>query len=211
MAMPTRRATLSATGAAAVSAIARGARAERATRPEQPVSELYSALEAVMRAGRGAAFTERFNALAPVVERVFDLDTVLKVSVGVRWQSFDQPTQERLASAFRRFTIASYAANFDKYEGEKLEVLPDARVSGGDRVVRTRIAGEAVDAVRLDYVMRDFGSAWRVVDVLADGSISRVAVQRSDFRAILAGGGAEALIKSLHRKVSDLSGGALSA
>ena len=50
---------------------------------------------------------------------------------------------------------------------------------------------------------------WRAVDVLLDGSISRVAVQRSDFRKLLDPGDASALIASLEKKVSDLSGGAL--
>ena len=45
--------------------------------------------------------------------------------------------------------------------------------------------------------------------LLAAGSISRVAVQRSDFRRILSNGGGNALLASLQRKTSDLSGGAL--
>ena len=51
---------------------------------------------------------------------------------------------------------------------------------------------------------------WRAVDVLLDGSISRVAVQRSDFRTS-AGRAAmpTPLIASLREKVADLSGGAL--
>ena len=68
------------------------------------------------------------------------------------------------------------------------------------------------DPIRLDYVMRDENGKWRAVDVLLDGSISRVAVQRSDFRKILAErrrGCAE--IASLRRKISDLSDGALSS
>jgi phospholipid transport system substrate-binding protein len=57
--------------------------------------------------------------------------------------------------------------------------------------------------------MRQEGSAWKVVDVLADGSISQVAVQRSDFRRLVSRGGAQALIQSLNQKTNDLSGGAL--
>ena len=59
--------------------------------------------------------------------------------------------------------------------------------------------------------MRDGSGAWRAVDVLLEGSISRVAVQRSDFRKILASGDADALIASLRRKIADLSDGALSS
>ena len=63
------------------------------------------------------------------------------------------------------------------------------------------------DSHELDYVMRQTPSGWRVVDVLADGSISRVAVQRSDFRRLLARGGAAALAESLRTKSADLSSG----
>jgi phospholipid transport system substrate-binding protein len=65
--------------------------------------------------------------------------------------------------------------------------------------------------MRLDYVMRDDGGTWRAVDVLLNGSISRVAVQRSDFRKILSSGDPDALISSLRRKIADLSDGALSS
>ena len=40
-----------------------------------------------MRTGHTTPFPQRFDALAPVVDQVFDLETVLKVSVGLRWDS----------------------------------------------------------------------------------------------------------------------------
>ena len=57
--------------------------------------------------------------------------------------------------------------------------------------------------------MEQTPSGWKVVDVLAAGSISRVAVQRSDFRHLLSNGGGDALLASLRRKTADLSGGTL--
>jgi phospholipid transport system substrate-binding protein len=46
-----------------------------------------------------------------------------------------------------------------------------------------------------------------VVDVLTDGTISRVAVQRSDFQQLLQSGGvAAALTAGLQRNVANLSG-----
>jgi phospholipid transport system substrate-binding protein len=61
----------------------------------------------------------------------------------------------------------------------------------------------------LAYVMRQTPAGWRAVDVLADGSISRVATQRSDFRGLLSSGGGSALVASLQNKVASLSGGAI--
>ena len=78
---------------------------------------------------------------------------------------------------------------------------------GNEQVVQTRIIPLAGITHELDYVMRKVGADWRVVDVLADGSISRVAVQRSDFRHLLQRGGAQNLADSLHRKFTDLSDG----
>jgi phospholipid transport system substrate-binding protein len=205
-----RRALLPSLTAAALMAVG-PVRAEPNGDLGQPLTDLYSGLEAAMRAGRTTPFTRRFDALAPVVDRAFDLATVLKVSVGGRWDSMDPASQARLVEAYRRFTIATYVANFDKYEGEHFQVLPGARDLGADRVVQTQIVSGNGDRVRLDYVMRDDAGTWKVVDVLLNGSISRVAVQRSDFRKILAHGDADALIASLRQKIVDLSNGALSS
>ena len=76
--------------------------------------------------------------------------------------------------------------------------------------MQTKIISSSGESHELDYVMRQEGGAWKAVDVLADGSISRVAVQRSDFRRLVSRGGAQALIESLNQKTTDLSGGALS-
>lgn len=210
----TRRTLLLSASALAVAG-ARPAAAQGTDAPvnpsmEAPLRELYAGLETVMKAGHGTPFSQRFDTLAPVVDKVFDLETVLKVSIGMRWDTMPPDVRERLLKAFRRFTVATYVANFDKYEGEQFQVLPGTRDSGTDRIVGSEIVGGG-QKFRLDYVMRDGNGVWRVVDVLLDGSISRVAVQRSDFRKILASGDANALITSLKRKIVDLSDGALSS
>ncbi|HET6308063.1 MAG TPA: ABC transporter substrate-binding protein, partial [Rhodopila sp.] len=123
----------------------------------------------------------------------------------------DPAVQGRLLDVFRRFTVATYVANFSKYDGEQFQILPGARDSGSDRIVPTEIVSGSGDRVRMDYVMRADSGTWRAVDVLLEGSISRVAVQRSDFRKILESGDADGLITSLRRKIVDLSDGALNS
>jgi phospholipid transport system substrate-binding protein len=187
------------------------ARADTTDAVDRPLVELHRALEATMRAGRSISFSRRFDALAPVVDHVFDLETVLKVSVGARWDSMDDDVRNRLLRAYRRFTVATYVANFDKYDGETFRIIPGLRNAGADRIVGTEIINDGGEHFRMDYVMRDVRGSWRAVDVLLEGSISRVAVQRSDFRKILANGDPDALIASLKRKIADLSDGALSS
>jgi phospholipid transport system substrate-binding protein len=174
-----------------------------------PVEQLHAGLIGIMKAGRAAPFRQRYEMIAPVVTRTFDLEIILRHAVGVRWTSLPADQQAALADAFRRYTIASYVANFDGYSGERFEVVPAIRAVGGDRVVSTRIVAPSGKAHALDYVMRQEGVGWKVVDILAEGSISRVAAQRSEMRSVLADTGSAGLLVSLRQKTAELSGGIL--
>jgi phospholipid transport system substrate-binding protein len=115
-----------------------------------------------------------------------------------------------LRTAFLRYTVATYAANFDSYAGQVFQLSPTVRDLGDGRViVQTRIVSTDGTARSLDYLMRDGQSGWKAVDVLENGTISRVAVQRSDFRRLLENGGVPALMAALQQKVVTLSGGML--
>ena len=188
-----------------------GARAMADTAAVAPIRELCDSLLGIMRAGTSTPFAQRFDRLAPAVERAFDLPAILQLSVGPTWASLPPDQQAALLTAFRRYTIANYVNSFDNYNGQRFDILPDTKaLPSGEQVAQTRIISNSGESHELDYVMRQGGGTWKAVDVLADGSISRVAVQRSDFRRLVSRGGASALIDSLKRKTSDLSGGAMS-
>lgn len=191
-------------------AVLAASRAIAGSAPVTPVRELCDALIGIMKAGQATPFQQRFAMLAPVVDRVFDLPAILQVSVGPNWAGTPPGQQASLEVAFRRYTMANYVSNFDNFTGQHFEVQPDAKsLPNGEQLVQTKIISPSGETHELDYVMRNVGGGWKVVDVLADGSISRVAVQRSDFRRLVARGGAQALIESLNQKTTDLSGGAL--
>ncbi|MBV8523664.1 MAG: ABC transporter substrate-binding protein [Acetobacteraceae bacterium] len=175
-----------------------------------PVQRLNAALLAIMKSGSRTSFQQRYEALAPVIEQTFDLQPGLQLSLDPRWASFSSGEQAQLMTAFRRYTVANYVANFAGCPGQSLAISPDIRVLlNGDRIVNTTIASPGKASHRLGYVMRQTPSGWKAVHVLAPGSISRVAKQRSDFRAVLSTGGSSALVATLERKVYDLSGGRL--
>ena len=175
-----------------------------------PIRELCDSLLGIMRAGQSTPFAQRFATLAPAVERAFDLAAILQLSVGPSWSSLAADQQSALLTAFRRYTVANYVNSFDNYNGQRFDISPDTKgLPNGEQVAQTRIISSSGESHELDYVMRQEGGGWKAVDVLADGSISRVAVQRSDFRRLVSRGGAQALIESLNQKTTDLSGGAL--
>lgn len=180
-----------------------------------PIAELQAGLLAQMKAGRAVPFATRYARLAPLIERVFDLPFILRVSVGQRWTELAEDDRTRLLDAFRSYTVSSYATNFDSYRGERFVILPDKRSVEEKVVVATEIVPSSGTPTRLDYVLRpeegEGGVRWKAIDVLLDGSISQVAVQRSEFQGLLAAGGAAKLIAALRRKTADLAAGAHSA
>lgn len=196
--MITRRSTL------LIALAATAARAESAA--AAPIAAFGAALIGVMRQGRATPFAARAQALGPAVDGAFDLATILRASVGLRWGGIAPATQAQLLAAFRDFSVATWVANFDEYAGERFEVEPTTRKAGADEVVTTRIRPASGDPTRLDYVMHQGAEGWRAVDILLDGTISRVAVQRSDFRAILAKG-ETALLDMLRAKAAELAAG----
>lgn len=197
-----------AAGAALLPLGWRSAAAQGASGALAPIERLDSALLAAMRAGDSTSFVQRYRMLEPVIEAVFDLQAVLAESVGFAWFALPSQQKAELAAVFRRYTVSTYTANFNQYDGQTFRVAPAARpLADGRVIVATDFVPRDGSPKALNYVMKQNPRGWQVVDVLADGAISRVAVQRSDFAALLASGGASALIAGLQRKVSSLSGG----
>lgn len=183
------------------------ARAAELAAPARPIAALNAALLAAMKAGASESFAARAAALKPAVEQAFDLAAILRASVGSRWAGFTAVAQAALLEAFTRFTVATWTANFDKYDGERFEIAPELRTVGAERVVSSRIIPRDGAPTRLDYVMRESGGAWKAVDVLVDGTISRVATQRSDFRSLVSGGDPQKLLATLRDKADKLAAG----
>ena len=175
--------------------------------PAAPIKALDAALVTAIKTGH-APFTSRYQALAPAVDHAFDLPHVLKTVVGLRWTTIPPDAQAKLLATFRAYTISSYASNFDSGEGTAIQSLPGLRSVGADQVVSTQIVPKTGEATRIDYVMRHGANGWQAIDVLEEGTISQAAVQRSDFRALLASG-PDKLIASLQSKIDTLSGGTI--
>jgi phospholipid transport system substrate-binding protein len=211
MIRPGRRALLQIALLAPFAAPRRTRAAAAQSTPMDPILALNNGLLAVMKAGKSVPFSERYNILSRIVENTFDIPDILRRCVGPGWNTLPAREQAQLLEVFQRFTTASYIASFNSYAGQRFEIEPSPRAAGNDVVVETRILPMNGEPSRLDYLMRAQGNVWRVVDVLLDGTISRVAVQRSDFRRFLSSQGSSALISSMQQKIAALSDGSVSS
>jgi phospholipid transport system substrate-binding protein len=176
-----------------------------------PVSALDTALIAVMKAGSAnASFQSRYDQLDPAVVKTLNLPVILQNSVGVEWSTIPAAQQSQLEKVFEQFTVASYVNGFSSYGGQQIQLLPAERDLGTKKIVETQIVPpDGSPPTRLDYVMADGEDGWQATDVLFNGTISKVAVQASDFSSLVNSGDASQLIAALKTKIATLSGGAL--
>ena len=180
----------------ALTFFAPAARADAADPATPAVQGFYTTLLECMKGGKTLGAQGRFDKLKPVVEKTFDLATMVKYAVGPAWSTTSPEDQKALTDSFARMTVAQYAGNFSSFDGEKFTVEPKAEIRGTDHYVKTALVAKD-QTVAFIYRMRQSGTDWRIIDILLDGSISQLSVYRSDFAATLKSGGAAALVKKI--------------
>jgi phospholipid transport system substrate-binding protein len=165
------------------------------------VQTLVTALLKSMRAGPAEPMAERYRSLEPVIEQVFALPLVTRLSVGPEWANFSPDQQKEMIAAFTRFTVANYAHNFRDFDGQKFEIDDNVLSRGADKIVQTRVTPLHDTPVNLLYRMHEVEGTWKIIDVFSNG-VSELTLRRSDFAVAIASGGAPVLIAHLN-KASD--------
>ena len=173
---------------------------------QAPVAALDQGLIGIMKSGKSAGMRGRSSAIAPVVDRVYDIPLMTRLAVGAPWTAIAPADQVALVTALRRMTIAQYASNFDGYTGQSFVVDPRVDVRGTDRMVRTVLKDTKGESVAIAYRLRQSGGSWKIIDVFYKNSISQLATRRSDFAGILASGGARALVSHLNALSAKVGG-----
>ena len=184
-----------------------GVSAQGANSPSAHIAGLHGALIETMKQGKQLGLKGRYDQLAPVLFKTYDVPLMARIAVGPSWDSMPPPQQARLVDAFSRMMVATYASRFDGFSGERFEILQTVEQPPAGKIVMTRVTQSNGKAVSLNYLLRLTGAEWKVVDVFLDGTISELANRRAEFTAILKSGGPDALISSLRQQGDKLLAG----
>jgi phospholipid transport system substrate-binding protein len=181
--------------------------AHASERPETTIAVLNAKLLDTMRQAQQLGVQGRYDALAPVLSKTYDIPTMSRIAVGQNWDALDAVQKAAVTESFARMMIATYAKRFDGFSGEAFQIV-EVTDRSSDKMIKTQIVQSNGKPIAINYLMRKSGPEWRVVDVYLDGTISELASRRAEFTSILKSGGPDALIASL-RKQGDklLSGG----
>ena len=173
------------------------------------VQTFYNSLLDTMKKGPQLGMQGRFQALAPAVDASFDIPAMVQSIVGPGWANMKESDKTSLIAAFRRMTIANYAANFPAYEGEQFTVDPNVQQRGPDKLVNSALVPRGDKPVPFIYRMRESsGDGWKIIDVFLNGYVSELAMRRSDFASTLASGGGPALVAKMNQISDGLVSGA---
>jgi phospholipid transport system substrate-binding protein len=178
--------------------------------PQDSVRNFYATLLTTMKDGRMLGQSGRYARLAPVVDRVFDVPFMTRLAVGSSWATLPPAQQRQLTEAFRHYVAATYADRFDSYSGEQLRVTGEQPYNA-EIIVQTKIVKSNGETTTLNYLTRQNQGTWQISDVYFDGTISQLAVQRSEFNSVLRREGVDGLVMALNRKVDLLSRGVAKA
>ncbi len=173
--------------------------------PSEIVERLNAVLIEVMQGAEALGFQGRYARLAPVLSAVFDFPLMARISAGRHWRALDEATRGRFVEAFGNMSIATYAARFDGYGGERFEVLGEAPARRKTILVRNHLVKSDGEAVAIDYLLKANQGRWRVVDVFLDGKYSELALKRSEYGSVIKNHGVEVLIRSLDEKAAELA------
>jgi phospholipid transport system substrate-binding protein len=165
-----------------------------------PIERFYAALDASMKAGDSLAFSARRAQLEPAVAATFDLPLMAAKVLGRHWRSLPAAEQKRWIAAFSALTVKTYAEQFDENTGLVFEVGAVQAAPGGTALVRTKLRRADDDPVAIDYRLRPGADGWRVMDIFLNGTVSELALRRSEYGSVLERDGFEKLVGTLQTR-----------
>jgi phospholipid transport system substrate-binding protein len=175
--------------------------------PADVVNHLNASIIGVLQEAEELGYQGRLARLAPVLDETFDLSYMAHKAVGRQWRELSEEDQQRWRATFEELTSANYAGRFDSYSGQTFEMLGSEPGAKETVLVRTRLVNPAGEDVELSYRLRETEAGWKIIDVYLKGTVSELALRRSEYSSVLKRDGFEALLTSLNRKIDDLAAG----
>jgi phospholipid transport system substrate-binding protein len=171
------------------------------------VSRLNDSMLAVLRRADELGYEGRYRLLDPALAAAFDLDFMAQYVVGRHWAELSAADRERWRTAFQELTTANYAGRLTNYNGQSFSVLGEEAGAHDTVMVRAKVTEAGADDVEMSYRLRQTPAGWRIIDVFLKGTVSELALRRSEYAAVLKQDGFEALVAAVKRKIADLAAG----
>lgn len=174
--------------------------AEAAAR--QTVDKLNSALIDVMKNATRLGYQGRYKRLEPVVKDVFQFEAVAQIALGSHWKKLDQAQKVSFINQLTDLSIATYAAQFNGYAGEKFQYEAAEELKPDRMTVRYVMAVPNDKSIKFEYIVNLFAGRWEIINIIVDG-ISDLALKKAQYTSVIDREGFDSLLSKLGQKVTD--------
>lgn len=175
--------------------------------PVAVVDALHETLLDMMKNADALGYAGRYERIYPVMLETYDTGFMGRKTVGRHWKKLDDDQKRKWLDTFRRLTAATYAGRFNGWSGQSFETHGSEPAASDTMIVRTVLRNPEDEDVELNYRMRSTKDGWRIIDIYLEGTVSELALRRSEYSSVLKNDGFEALIDSVNAKIADYESG----
>jgi phospholipid transport system substrate-binding protein len=176
--------------------------AEQGDEAREPVDQLNTVLIEVMKGGKEMGYQGRYARLDPVVKRTFHFEAVSLVALGSHWKKLEDDQKRIFMTTLTELSVATYAAQFKAFDGERFEYDSTREIKNGRYLVRYNLVAPKEAPVKFEYVVAPFGDQWQIINIVVDG-ISDLALKKAQYTSVIDREGFDALIAKLNEKITN--------
>lgn len=139
-----------------------------------------------------------------VLEQNFGMRSIGKFVLARYWRRMNEAQQAEYIQLFKNSLVNTYAAQFDNYANERLEVFSSRATSDGGVIVNSKILRPAGGApLLLDWKVFNTKNGLKIFDIVVNG-VSMSITMRSEYAGIIrtTGGKVNGLLKHMRHQVS---------
>jgi len=168
----------------------------------EPIEQLYAVLVECLKNADALGLEGRRAKIAPAVASGYDIPFMSEKILGRHWASLSETDRRRWTETFGNLTVATYAERMTGFTGQVFEVLKVEPSQRDTAVVYTHVVTPKEAPIAINYRMRRNGDGeWRIIDVYLNGTVSELALRRSEYAAVLQRDGFEKLVASIDEKI----------
>jgi phospholipid transport system substrate-binding protein len=124
--------------------------------------------------------------------------------VGRQWDDLPEADQQAWRQKFSELTISNYAGRFVGYTGEAFSTVGQEPAARDTVMVLTRLDVPGDQPVDMNYRLRETRGGWRIIDIYLKGTVSELALRRSEYSSTLTRDGFEKLAAAIDKKIAEL-------
>ena len=140
--------------------------------------------------------------LTQIVSETFNYPKMIKFIYGRGWKNLNSELKNNLEETFLNFISHNYVERFGNVKDLDFKYKKSSELEDRKIIVETHLISSNSEPIKINYLLEEINSKWKVFDILLTGSISEIATKKSEFFSIIRKSGAEGLIEKINQKIN---------